>query len=140
MRWILIPAVFAMAAGSTQEPDIQIIMQRKLDHAHAVLDALISEDFETLVDSARALNALSEEAGWFILQSPEYAQRSAGFRLAVAEIQTSAENRSLEGAALGYVDMTLKCVRCHQLLRGTQTAGGFAPTLGQSTQFPPRSR
>ena len=97
-------------------------MQRKLDHAHAVLEALIFADFDTLAESADALEALSQEAGWFVLQTPEYAQRSASFRNAVREIGASARERSVEGAALGYVDMTLKCVQCHSLLRGVRAA------------------
>ncbi len=52
-------------------------MQRKLDHAHAILEALIMEDYETLEDSAGALQTLSEEGGWFVLQTPEYTLRSA---------------------------------------------------------------
>ena len=146
-KWIGAVAAGAIAAvGATaalsgsQEPDIEQIMQRKLDHAHAILEALIVEDYEALEDSAVALQKLSEEAEWFVLQTPEYTQRSAGFRHAVLEIQASAKDRNLEGAALGYVDMTLKCVQCHQMLRGTQMAGEFSPAVGQSAQLPSPSR
>lgn len=143
-KWVVLGAVLALAftavASKSQEPDIEQIMQRKLDHAHAILEALIIEDFETLEDSAAALRALSEEAGWFVLQTPEYAQRSSGFRQAVMQIEASAKGRNLEGAALGYVDMTLKCVQCHELLRGTRMAGEFSPGLGQSAHPPASSR
>ena len=98
------------------------------------------EDYETLEDSAAGLQKLSEEAGWFVLQTPEYTQRSAGFRHAVMEIEASAKERNLEGAALGYVDMTLKCVQCHELLRGSQMAGEYGASLGQSAQLPLRAR
>ena len=134
----VLSAVVSLTAtySKSQEPDIGQIMQRKLDHAHAVLEALIIEDYETLEESSRALQALSEDATWFVLQTPEYTQRSSGFRAAAAEIEAQAQDRNLEGAALGYVDMTLKCVQCHQLLRGTQMAGGDAPNLGHSAQMP----
>lgn len=52
------------------------------------------------------------------------------------EIETSAKDRNLQGAALGYVDMTLKCVQCHQLLRSTHMAGEYSAPLGQSAQLP----
>lgn len=143
-KWVILGAAVAVAltaaSSKSQEPDIEQLMQRKLDHAHAILEALIIEDFETLEDSAVALQKLSEEAGWFVLQTPEYTQRSTGFRQAVMQIEASAKERNLEGAALGYVDMTLKCVQCHELLRGTQMAGEFSPVLGQSAQLPRPSR
>jgi len=143
-KWIVLVGVVAVgvtaALSGSQEPDIHQIMQRKLDHAHSILEALIMEDYETLVDSAGALQTLSEEAGWFVLQTPEYTQRSTGFRHAVGEIESSAKERNLEGAALGYVDMTLKCVQCHELLRGRQMAGEYDAPLGQNAQFPLFSR
>lgn len=77
-KWVVSVAVVAvalMAALSvSQEQDIEHIMQRKLDHAHSILEALIMEDYETLEDSAIALQKLSEDAGWFVLQTPEYTQ------------------------------------------------------------------
>ncbi len=121
-------ALTALASGqvlsspSSQEPDIRHIMQRKLDNAHSLLEALMTEDYETLEDSAGALRALSEEAGWFVLATAEYTERSTSFRRAVAEIEQSAKEKDLDGAALGYVDMTLQCVRCHEFLRGTRRA------------------
>ena len=143
-KWIVLVAVVAVgltaALSGSQEQDIEQIMQRKLDHAHSILEALIMEDYETLEDDAVALQKLSEDAGWFVLQTPEYTQRSAGFRHAVMEIEASAKERNLEGAALGYVDMTLKCVQCHELLRGSQMAGEYGASLGQSAQLPLRAR
>lgn len=132
MRNLALPLVgiglVAVLAGSLlsfeeQEPNLRFIMQRKLDHAHSLLEALITEDFETLEDSAGALRALSEEAGWFVITTPEYTERSTSFRRAVTEIEQSAKEKNLDRAALGYVDMTLQCVRCHQFLRGTARAG-----------------
>ena len=80
MKWIVAVAVIALATTAavsrSQEPNISQIMQRKLDHAHALLEALIVEDYVTLEASARALQKLSEGAGWFVLQTPEYKQRS----------------------------------------------------------------
>ena len=115
-------AIAAHAGPPSQEPSLQTIMQRKLDHAHALLEALIVEDFSTLEDSASALLGLSDQAAWFVLNTSEYTQRSTAFRMAVTEIETSAKEQNLEGAALGYVEMTLKCVQCHQFLRGAARA------------------
>lgn len=115
-------AVGGVLSLEEQEPNLRYIMQRKLDHAHSLLEALITGDFETLEDSAGALGKLSEEAGWFVIMTPEYTERSSAFRRAVAEIELSAKEKNLDRAALGYVDMTLQCVRCHQFLRGSARA------------------
>lgn len=124
-----------------QEPNLRFIMQRKLDNAHAILEALITEDFESMEDSAGAILALSEESGWFVIQSPEYTERSTSFRRSVAEIQAAAKDKNLDRAALGYVDMTLKCVQCHRYMRGTANAyfgsreiGRYLASLSQKTQ------
>ena len=71
---------------------------------------------------AGALRALSEESGWFVMMTPEYTERSTAFRRSVMEIENSAKEKNLDRAALGYVDMTLQCIRCHQFLRGTARA------------------
>jgi len=126
-----------LGAGETasQDTTLERIMQRKLDHAHALLEALIVEDYESLEESAAALQALSREAGWFVLESEEYAERSTAFQLALGEIESSAKKRNLDGAALGYVEMTLKCVQCHEFLRGTRRAGAFYPAVGDKAQL-----
>ena len=129
----LVVGLMALGAGSErpaateQEPNIRFIMQRKLDNAHSLLEALITEDYETLEDSAGALRALSEEAGWFVLETSEYTELSSAFRRSVSDIERSAKEKNLHRAALGYVDMTLRCVGCHELLRGTRRAGLAVP-------------
>jgi hypothetical protein len=122
LGFVAIAGGTAILPASSQEPNARYIMQRKLDHAHSILEALIMEDFETLEDSAGALRALSEESAWFIRETSEYTDRSTSFRRAVSEIERSAKEKNLDRAALGYVDMTLQCVRCHEFLRGTARA------------------
>lgn len=128
-------AIIAAASAPSQEQNLQTIMQLKLDHAHTVLEALITEDFESLEDSATALGELSNQASWYVLQTPEYTQYSSAFRLAASEIAASAREKNVERAALGYVEMTLKCVQCHQHLRGSRRAG--APLALDSLRWPP---
>jgi hypothetical protein len=111
-----------VALSREQEPNLKYIMQRKLDNAHAILEALITEDYESMEDSAGAILKLSQESGWFVIQSPEYTERSTSFRRSVSEIQAAAKEKNLDRAALGYVDMTLKCVQCHRYMRGTANA------------------
>lgn len=142
MKLMLTAVVLALVAGtvSTAEQDetLQRIMQRKLDHAHALLEGVILEDYGALEESAAALRALSEEAGWFVNETAEYAERSAEFRRAVAQIESAAKEKNSESAALGYVDMTLKCVQCHRHLRGSARVdldmGQLTRSVGISAQ------
>jgi hypothetical protein len=138
---LLVSVLAAIGLSREQETNLQFIMQRKLDNAHAILEALITEDYESLEDSAGAIVKLSEESGWFVIETPDYTERSTSFRRAASEIQAAAKEKNLDRAALAYVDMTLKCVQCHRYMRGTAKAGlgpgSFVPFpagLGQKPQ------
>ena len=49
------------------------------------------------------------------------------FQKHLEEIQKAAKKKNVEAAALGYVEMTLTCVRCHQYVRDEKI--GAAPLL-----------
>lgn len=98
------------------EPAEKPIMERKLDHAQAVLTALAREDFDALGTNADALLTLSEEQ-WISRDSPEYRAQLKDFWVVLEGIKTAADQENLDGATLAYVQMTLSCVRCHKYLR-----------------------
>jgi hypothetical protein len=52
----------------------------------------------------------------------EYEVHTNNFRRALEEIVKKGKEKNLEGATLGYVDMTLTCVRCHQHTREIRDA------------------
>ena len=128
---LVVLAPGTIRSSGEQETNLSFIMQRKLDNAHGILEALITEDYEGLEDSAGAILKLSEESAWFVIQSPEYNERSTSFRRSVSEIQAAAKEKNLDRAALGYVDMTLKCVQCHHYMRGTARAGLSSDDIGR---------
>lgn len=92
-------------------------MQRKLDHAKRVLEGLAMEDFELIAREAQALSLLSLESNWNVLTTDEYIQQSSDFRRAVNVITQAAREKDVHRAALGYVDLTVRCVECHSYLR-----------------------
>jgi hypothetical protein len=59
------------------------------------------------------------DENWMVLQTTEYRQHSQDFQRTLSAIQRAAKNRNIDSAALGYMQMTLNCVQCHQQLRGT---------------------
>ena len=97
-------------------------MQRKLDHSKSILEALAVEDFDKLAQSAQALSLLSLESNWNVLTTDEYIQQSAAFRRACGVIQESAREKNVDRAALGFMDLTVRCVECHKYLRKNAAA------------------
>ena len=93
------------------------IMQAKLSEAHSILEAMVFEDYALLETSAKALTAMDQQAEWTAEPSATYQERSTAFRRAVEQIERATQKREIEAVALGYVEMTLKCVQCHRTLR-----------------------
>jgi hypothetical protein len=109
-------------AGSQEGPTTKPFMRAKLDHSQKMLEALAMEDFNGMAKESQALSLLSLAASWQVLQTPEYAQQSLEFRRAADAVHNAAEKKNLDGAALAYVQMTMKCVNCHKYVRGVRMA------------------
>jgi hypothetical protein len=92
-------------------------MRLKLSESQRILEGLVREDYDAMAKHAQDLRLLSLDASWQVLQTSEYAQQSLEFRRAAEALATAAKNRNLDGAALAYVDVTMKCVNCHKYVR-----------------------
>ncbi len=126
---IVIAAALALVVGNylvaqpkSSSPTHQF-MRQKLDHAQRVLEGISLEDFELIAKNAGKLSAMSREAGWRAFDSPEYVRLSDNFRRDVDALNKAAADRSLDGATLAYVRMTMSCVECHKFVRGKKLAG-----------------
>jgi hypothetical protein len=108
----------ALAAGATgaaaQTVRLQQLMRAKLGHAEALLEAVVTSDWEELEIRALALDEITREPEWAVLPSPEYAEHSEGFREAVQALVAAARSRDLDAVSMAYVDTTLSCVACHR--------------------------
>lgn len=93
------------------------LMAEKLKHAQTLLDGLATNDFRKITRSADELSAVSKAAEFTAVKTREYEIHTNNFRWALGEITKKAKERTLDGATLGYVDMTLTCVGCHQHTR-----------------------
>ena len=105
-----------------QDPSLRDVMQRKLDHAHNLLDALAVEDFDSIADSTLQLARLTDDANWLGRPDSQFTANLQRFSWSLETLRTAAQDRDINAAALGYVDMTLRCVGCHQSLRGVRNA------------------
>ena len=142
MSRIMMMAAVALAglcwqSASAQETNkVAIFMRAKLEHSQKVLEGLTLEDFDKIAKHAQEMSLLSQASTWQVLQTPEYHDRSVEFRRSVDGLTEMARKKNLEGAALAYVDVTMKCVSCHKYVRKVRMARleefpGLKPGLGQ---------
>lgn len=125
MLSLLAAGCLAFYATSGQSQDLtapKVFMRGKLDHSQKLLESLVMEDFDGLAKQSQQLSLLSLAASWQVIQTPEYAQQSLEFRRAADAIHNAAEKKNIDGAALAYVEMTMKCVNCHKYVRGVRMA------------------
>ncbi len=95
-------------------------MRQKLDFSRGLLEGLTRADHPQIAKNARALKALSEDAEWAepkLAALTRYGWFSLQFQDLTDEIAAKADARNLDGATLGYVQLTANCVRCHSHVR-----------------------
>ena len=126
--WMLVGLCVAMAwqatPGNSAPPANQVreFMRKKLVHSQKVLEGLTVNDLEMVAKNAQELSLLSQAATWQVLQTPDYLQQSADFRRTADALTEAARKGNLDGAALAYVELTMKCVSCHKYVRGVRIA------------------
>lgn len=109
--------------SEAQKPDkVSLFMRAKLQQSQKVIEGLAVEDFDMIAKSAQEMSLLSRAEEWQVLATPEYAQHSMEFRRSADALTEAAKKKNLDGAALQYVDVTLKCVSCHKYVRRVRAA------------------
>jgi hypothetical protein len=97
-------------------------MRAKLAHSQNILEGLAMEDFDAIARGAQELSLASQAASWQVLQTPEYARQSVEFRRACESLKRAAKDGNLDGSALAWMEVTMKCVQCHKYVRDEQDA------------------
>lgn len=113
---VLASVLCAGLVVSFQAERSEEIMWRKLDLAHDILDALVTEDFEALKAYGEDLETLGVAGEFFVNDTEEYRYHAHRFRDAARSLMLAARDNNLDGATLAYVELTMTCVRCHQTL------------------------
>ena len=119
---VLVAALLHGSRPGAEEPGIRpdqvaIFMRAKLAHSQNVLEGLTVEDYELIDKGAQQLSLASEDASWQVLQTEDYARQSAEFRHSCDRLRKAARERNLDGAALAWMEVTMKCVPCHKYVR-----------------------
>ncbi len=122
MAIVVLTGMLWQTAGAQETDKVAIFMRAKLEHSQKVLEGLTLEDFDKIAKHAQELSLLSQASTWQVLQTPEYHDRSVEFRRSVDGLTDMARKKNLEGAALAYVDVTMKCVSCHKYVRKVRMA------------------
>lgn len=107
-------------------------MRAKLEHSQKLLEGLALEDFELIARQSQDLSLLSQATNWQVLQTAEYLEMSGEFRRTADALTQAAREKNLDGAALRYVDLTMKCVNCHKYVRKVRLAAAPQPTADET--------
>jgi cytochrome c556 len=126
---IVIAVAGVLATHGKSEPpnNVRDFMRAKLSNSQKVLEGLTTEDFDMIAKNSQAMSLLSQATNWQVLQTPEYLDQSKEFRRAADALTNAAKKKNLDGAALAYVEMTMKCINCHKYVRGVRMAGVESP-------------
>lgn len=95
-------------------------MRLKLEPAKRILEGIALADFQTIKANSEQLRKLSLDEGWMVLQTEAYHQRSQDFKKSLDLISRMCEEKDLDGVALAYMQMTMRCVQCHKMLRDSR--------------------
>jgi hypothetical protein len=95
-------------------------MNRKLQLSQEVLAGITSGDFDKIVKNAQAMRSLDKVEAFIRGSTPGYRTQLQFFDESLDEIIRQAQKDNLEGAALGFTQLTISCVNCHKQLRAAK--------------------
>ena len=103
-------------AKKKREPDP--LMAAKLKESQKLLEGLALNKMDQVQKSAEELLRISKEAQFRkAVATAKYEYHAITFQKAAETVIEKAKAKNIDGATLGYLDMTTTCVRCHQYTR-----------------------
>lgn len=111
-------------ADKQDEPEhaLQRFMRQKLQASSLILEGLCTENLKMVSDGSETLMKMSREEHWRVSNDMMYRRYSQQFVSAVEELQHEAEDLDMNGASTAWVDVTMKCLKCHEWVRNTVIA------------------
>lgn len=111
-------AAALLAQEPAPKPDaVADFMRAKLGHSQRVLEGLALEDYDLIARGAQELALASQASSWQVLQTEEYARQSTEFRRSCDALRNTAKMKNLDGSALAWMEVTMKCIQCHKYVR-----------------------
>ncbi len=105
------------SATARADTSVQALMRDKLESAHGVLDAIALGDFGKIETFAGRLKDVSKVTTWYRQDSEDFLLFAKSFQNSAAFLAERAKAKDSEGVAMGYVRLTLDCIRCHEVVR-----------------------
>jgi hypothetical protein len=96
---------------------VSAVMEAKLAHAQAVLEAISLADYAMVESNAMALKRISQGGDWLVHDSATYFEFSAEFRSACDDLIHHAQAQNVPAMTQAYANLTNTCVACHSYLR-----------------------
>jgi|GEM_PF-495749 len=118
------PAKEDGSADKKEEPGQALtrFMRQKLQASNLILEGLCTEDLKMVADGSQTLMKMSHEERWRVSNDIIYRRYSAEFIHAVEELQKEAEDNDMDGTSMAWVNVTMKCLKCHEWVRNTVLA------------------
>lgn len=101
---------------------LRAFMRKKLAASQSILEGLAVEDFDLIAEGAKQLKITATAAEFMVSKDPLYIEHVNDFRRTVNKLALAAKEKSLDGATLVYMDMTISCVECHKHVRNAPVA------------------
>ena len=99
------------------EAKTSTFMRMKLEPTKGVLEGIALADYAMITKNAGLIRNMLLDEGWMVKQTEDYRRQSEEFRKVVEQLRDAAKNKNLDGATLAYLQLTIRCVQCHQSLR-----------------------
>ncbi len=97
-------------------------MRQKMQASNLILEGLCMDDMKTVSLASQTLLKMPSEAKWRVTNDMMYRRYSNEFVQAVEELQKEAEKNDIDGASMAWVNVTMKCLKCHKWVRNTVLA------------------
>jgi hypothetical protein len=123
-------ALFSMialvvVAGSVwsinQEPGDKVtkaaIMRLKLEPAKKILEGIALGDFQAVRKNTEQIRLLTLDESWMLVQTDDYRQQTKNFERSLNLLNRMCDEKDIEGVTLAYMQVTMRCVECHQRMR-----------------------
>ncbi|MBX3419485.1 MAG: hypothetical protein KF851_17925 [Pirellulaceae bacterium] len=95
------------------------MMRSKLMYSQNIVEGLSLGRFDLIEAATDEIIRIGEAHNWIPDTEPELTKIRDEMGLVATRLKAAAEKRNLEGAAVRYFELTLKCIDCHQALRKT---------------------
>jgi Cytochrome C' len=116
----MVVAFLSRAEGQTEQT--KQVMQQKLAQSQQLLAAVVTSNWAALTQRTQAIESLTRQPGWQVLQTPEYRTYTTAFEKATQGLAAAAQQRDQRTAAMAYSQLVNSCVECHRYVARSRIA------------------